>query len=99
MNHLILGLLLIANAQVFACVKDTECTAPATCHYSTSSPEGQCLDTSQLTVSRTEKAHLTTQLRDRKAGTVCQFTVDCAVDMKCYKTPGSAEGQCSGPPQ
>ncbi len=95
---LIAALIVLATGAASACTKDSECTAPNRCHFSTQATDGLCFDSSQMAVTQTVRGQ-SVPLKERKSGDVCQFDVDCAVAMNCFKRPGTAEGKCNTPPR
>ncbi len=96
---LCIGLMWAASTAAFACTDDSGCAAPARCHFRTGNPTGVCLDSSQMPIERTEAKRLSTRLQDRRTGDTCQFDVDCAARVACFKRPGAAEGKCAEPPR
>lgn len=94
-----LAVLTVATANAYACATDSQCNAPDRCHFSARVADGLCLDSSQMPIEPHEKTRVMRPLKDRKLGDTCQFDVDCATGMDCFKRPGAAEGKCYEPPR
>jgi hypothetical protein len=90
----LLAAICLGAGDAAACKDDSACNAPETCHFRSDAAEGLCLDTATLAITRSPRAPAATPLGKRAAGDICQFSVDCAAGMGCYKRPGTVEGRC-----
>lgn len=97
-RRFLLAAMMAAASPAWACLRDSDCLPPDTCHFAADAPEGLCLAQRPGALPSEATRSAGRPLGTRKDGDSCQFSVDCAPGQSCFKPDGGGEGLCFAPP-